>query len=343
MNVLTAFNSFSLFCNLGGVRQAAETENLFTSVERVSTMATEAPVEKPYEILEARPPQSWPSEGVVSFENVVLKYRPELDPALEDLTFKTRPRERVGIVGRTGSGKSSLFVSLFRMVELTSGQITVDGVDISKLGLHDLRSKLAIVPQDPVLFNGTIRSNLDPPGKHDDAVLWDALHRVHMGSAIQGISGSIGEGGHGLDLVVNEKGNNFSAGERQLLSLARAILSGVKVVVLDEASASLDNHTDMLIQKTVREQLSDRTVLTIAHRLATIADSDRVLVIDAGEVVEFDTPRSLMERGGYFARLVDETGSIESAILKAMIAEASGPHMKDKSLKSDATGCDPET
>lgn len=286
-------------------------------------MATETPVEKPYYIPDKSPPQDWPSEGVVSFDRVVLKYRPELDPALQDLSFETKPRERVGIVGRTGSGKSSLFVSLFRMVELTKGMITIDGRDISEMGLHDLRSKMAIVPQDPVLFNGTIRSNLDPTSEYDDDSIWDALHRVHMSNAIQGITGSVNGEGEGLDLIVHEKGSNFSAGERQLLSLARAILSGVKIVVLDEASASLDNHTDMLIQKTVREQLSDRTVLTIAHRLATVADSDRVLVIDAGEVVEFDTPAKLMEKRGYFARLVDETGKLESAILKAIIAEAS--------------------
>lgn len=191
------------------------------------------------------------------------------------------------------------------------------------MGLHDLRSRMAIVPQDPVLFNGTIRSNLDPTGAHNDAQLWDALHRVHMKPAIQGLDGTLDGNGYGLDLVVHEKGSNFSSGERQLLALARAILSGVQVVVLDEASASLDNHTDMLVQKTVREELSDRTVLTIAHRLATIADSDRILVMEAGEVVEFDTPLRLIEIGGYFARLVEETGRIESVVLKAIIAEAS--------------------
>jgi len=264
-----------------------------------------------------------------ALKSVVLKYRPELDPALQDLSFKSKGREIIGIVGRTGSGKSSLFVALFRMVELTAGTITIDDVDISEIGLHDLRSRIAIVPQDPVLFNGTIRSNLDPTGAFNDAQLWDALRRVHMSCAIQGIGGSLDDDGHGLDLIVHEKGSNFSAGERQLLSLARAILSGVKIVVLDEASASLDNYTDMLIQKTMREQLSDRTVLTIAHRLATIADSDRVLVIDAGEAVEFDTPLSLISRGGYFARLVEETGPVESTILKAIIAEASSSS-KDK-------------
>lgn len=303
-----------------GVRQAAETENLFTSVERVSNMATMTPVEKPFYVEETKPPTDWPNEAVVSFDDVVLKYRPELEPALGNISFTTNSNERVGIVGRTGSGKSSLFVSLFRIVELTAGQIRIDGRDLSQMGLHDLRSRMAIVPQEPVLFNSTIRSNLDPQGLHEDASLWDALHRVHMSDAIRKIEWANGEG-QGLDMVVQEKGSNFSTGERQLLSLARAILSGVRIVVLDEASASLDNHTDILIQKTVREQLKDRTVLTIAHRLATVADSDRVLVLDAGEVVEFDTPAKLIEKEGYFAKLVEETGKVESSILKAIIAE----------------------
>lgn len=286
-------------------------------------MATQTPLENYHGQPENEPPANWPSEGRISFKNVTLKYRPELDPALCNLSFECDSQERVGIVGRTGSGKSSLLVSLFRMVELSEGAVLIDGIDISRIGLHDLRSRMAIVPQDPVLFNGTIRSNLDPTGNYNDSQLWDALHRVHMRNAIESISGSMDGDGHGLDLIVQEKGSNFSAGERQLLSLARAILSGVKIVVLDEASASLDNHTDMLVQKTVREQLSDCTVLTIAHRLATIADSDRVLVVDAGEVVEFDTPSKLLDSGGYFAKLVEETGRIESALLRAIISEAS--------------------
>lgn len=305
------------------MRQAAETENLFTSVERIVEMATQTPIEKPFENLEKKPPTNWPLEGRIVFDQVTLKYRPDLDPALLNLSFKTDAHERIGIVGRTGSGKSSLFASLFRLVELTEGAIFIDGKDIAEMGLHDLRSRMAIVPQDPVLFNGTIRSNLDPTGAYNDAQLWDALHRVHMKPAIQRIDVILDGGGSGLDSIVQEKGSNFSSGERQLLALARAILSGVSVVVLDEASASLDNQTDKIVQKTVREELSDRTVLTIAHRLATIVDSDRVLVMDSGEMVEFDTPSKLVESGGYFARLIDETGRIESAILKAIISDES--------------------
>lgn len=297
---------------------------MFTSVERVHEMATQTPQEEYEKSGEAELGAAWPSGGEIIFRNVSLKYRPELDPALHDLSFVCNPRERVGIVGRTGGGKSSLLVSLFRMVELSSGAIYIDGIDIAQIGLRELRSRMSIVPQDPVLFNGTIRSNLDPTGSYSDSQLWDALHRVHMGSAFESMDESLDSDGQGLDLIVQEKGNNFSAGERQLLSLARAILTKVKIVVLDEASASLDNHTDMLVQKTVREQLSDCTVLTIAHRLATIADSDRILVMDAGRVIEFDAPGKLLETGGYFSKLVEETGRIESALLKAIISEASG-------------------
>lgn len=306
------------------MRQAAETENLFTSVERVSSMSRKTPVEKPYNIPDKKPPSSWPSEGRIVFDNVELRYRPELDPALRNLSFATNAAERIGIVGRTGSGKSSVVTSLFRMVEISKGSISIDGFNSSEMGLHDLRSNVAIVPQDPVLFKGTIRSNLDPSGSHNDFQLWDAIHRVHMSSVLRGTSEDIDGRGCGLDTTVHEKGSNFSVGERQLFSLARVILSGVKVVVLDEASASLDNHTDMLVQKTVREHLSDRTIFTIAHRLVTVADNDRIMVMDAGELVEFDSPSNLLGQRGYFSKLVAESGRTESAIIRTIVKNSSG-------------------
>lgn len=294
-----------------GVRQLVETENLFTSVERMVTMATETPLEAAHYVAKTSHTETWPSDGVVSFHNVVLKYRPELPPALNRITFSTRPRERIGIVGRTGSGKSSILVALFRMVELTDGEIYIDGIDISTLGLNELRSRISIVPQDANLFNGTIRSNLDPTGTCTDAQLWDALDRVYMRNVVEamGRDGTVDETGAGLDAVVRENGANLSVGERQLLCLARVILSGVKIVVLDEASASLDNATDVLIQQTVRQQLRNKTIITIAHRLATIADYDRILVVDAGRVVEFDSPQVLERSGGHFARLVSNIKS----------------------------------
>lgn len=295
------------------VRQTAETENLFTSVERILTMATETPLEGAHYVKEIGKAEEWPTEGVVSFENVMLKYRPELSPALKDVTFSTRPRERIGIVGRTGSGKSSIVVALFRMVELSEGHIYIDGVDISRLGLHKLRSRIAIVPQDASLFNGTIRSNLDPTSMCNDAQLWDALERVYMRDAVKALGRDDTKDGitsSGLDAAVRENGANLSVGERQLLCLARVILSGVKIVVLDEASASLDNTTDALIQQTVRNQLANRTIITIAHRLATIADYDRILVVDAGRIVEFDSPQVLMASRGHFARLNNDIGMV---------------------------------
>lgn len=292
-----------------GVRQMAETENLFTSVERIEIMTRETPIEAARHIPSTKPAEDWPKDGTVSFENVVLKYRPELPPALNGINFTTRARERVGVVGRTGSGKSSILAALFRIVELTGGSICIDGVDISTLGLFDLRSRLAIVPQEANLFNGTVRSNLDPMGTCSDVQLWDALARVYMRDVVRemGKEGSENEvivGG--LDSEIRDNGGNLSLGERQLLCLARVILSGGKIVVLDEASAFLDNATDTLIQQTVRQELADRTIITVAHRLATIADYDRILVIDSGKVVEFDTPSALMSSGGYFARLVQD-------------------------------------
>lgn len=308
--------------NAGGVRQAAETENLFTSVERVTTMINTTPLERPLKIPDASPCQSWPATTSISFDEVELRYRPELDPALQKLSFTTKPAERIGIVGRTGSGKSSILVALLRMTELSQGRIIIDDVDISKIGLHDLRSRIAVVPQDPILFKGTIRSNLDPMGIHSDAQLWDVMRRVNMMDAVSLSQAEASKFACGLDTEVIEKGSNFSAGERQLLSLGRAILKGVNIVALDEASSSLDNSTDRLIQKTVREQFSNRTVLTIAHRLSTIADSDRVMVMEAGELVEFDAPIHLMGKGGYFAKLVEETGDVESQTLRSLIEES---------------------
>eukprot|EP00172_Hildenbrandia_rubra_P001929 Plantae.Rhodophyta-Hildenbrandia_rubra.ctg2564.p1 GENE.Plantae.Rhodophyta-Hildenbrandia_rubra.ctg2564~~Plantae.Rhodophyta-Hildenbrandia_rubra.ctg2564.p1 ORF type:complete len:1432 (+),score=206.38 Plantae.Rhodophyta-Hildenbrandia_rubra.ctg2564:367-4662(+) len=308
-----------------GVRQKTECENFFTSVERICAMTAEAPTEAPAIIPENRPDLSWPSGGVVEFNEVVLRYRPPLDPALKKLSFKTKPHERIGICGRTGAGKSSIFVALFRMIELSEGYILIDGIDISKIGLRDLRTALAIVPQEPVLFNGTIRMNIDPLGSHSDAKLWEALDRVHMRQSVNRTSENRNDGknsrnlGHGLDLVVSDGGSNFSSGERQLLCLARVILSGSRVVVLDEATASIDSKTDGLIQEAVRKHLRNCTVITIAHRLDTIIDSDRILVMEDGVAVELDTPEKLLSSGGYFSKLVEETGAIESAELRRKI------------------------
>lgn len=319
-----------------GVRQAAELENLFTSVERVVRMAEETPMEGPYDSVQGMQGERnnldiaskvcnddddvWPNDSIIKFDNVFMKYRENLPFVLNGVSFVTRSRERIGIVGRTGSGKSSIFSCLFRITEISNGSILIDGKDISTMGLKQLREAMTIVPQDPVQFNGTIRYNLDPMGTKSDPEIWDAIDRVSMKEKIENLSktGSLENFNDGLDMTVLQKGGNFSAGEQQLLSLARAILTESKIVVLDEASSSIDNHTDSLIQKTIRDQFHNRTVLTIAHRLRTIMDSDRILVVDCGKVVEFDTPRHLLSANGAFTKMVMNTGINESGFLTSL-------------------------
>mmetsp|Transcript_9299 Transcript_9299/g.18968 ORF Transcript_9299/g.18968 Transcript_9299/m.18968 type:complete len:1308 (-) Transcript_9299:270-4193(-) len=269
------------------VRQAAETENYFTSVERVlsqicGTTQEEEP-DNPQDV-----PENWPEQGQVEFRDVSMRYRPELPLVLREMSFETLPAEKIGIVGRTGAGKSSITGALFRMVPCEKGAILIDGVDIAKIRLVDLRRRLAIVPQEPVLFNGSVRSNLDCLGRHRDSDLWEVLKSVQLDA--QGCLS------HGLDTEVVERGSNFSVGERQLLCLARALLVRAKVVILDEATAAVDNLTDSLMQTAIRTQFSDCTVLNIAHRQSTIADSNRVLVVANGGVDIFDSPSIAIDK-----------------------------------------------
>ncbi|NXS08480.1 MRP7 protein, partial [Neodrepanis coruscans] len=271
------------------------TEIMMVSVERTEEYSTEIPMEPQDKLVQVA--ANWPSQGLVEFQQVVLAYREGLPNALDGVSFTVYPGEKLGIVGRTGSGKSTLFLALFRMMELKSGRILLDGVDSQLVGLEELRSRLAIIPQDPFLFSGSIRENLDPQGKRSDAELHEVLEQCHLWDAVTQMGG--------LDSELGEWGRSLSVGQRQLVCLARALLSQAKVLCIDEATASVDQKTDQLLQQTIRQRFADRTVLTIAHRLNTILDSDRVLVMQAGRVAELDSPTRLSQKdGSLFQRLL---------------------------------------
>ncbi|XP_034989512.1 ATP-binding cassette sub-family C member 5 isoform X2 [Zootoca vivipara] len=269
------------------VRLASETEARFTSVERIDHYIKTLSLEAPARIKNKAPPPDWPQEGEVIFENAEMRYRENLPLVLKKVSFTIKPKEKIGIVGRTGSGKSSLGMALFRLVELSGGCIKIDGVKINDIGLADLRSKLSIIPQEPVLFSGTVRYNLDPFTQYSEEQIWDALERTHMKDCISQMPMK-------LESEVMENGENFSVGERQLLCIARVLLRRCKILILDEATAAMDTETDLLIQETIREAFADCTMLTIAHRLHTVLGSDRIMALMQGQVMEFDTPSVLL-------------------------------------------------
>lgn len=295
------------------VRMTVEVETNIVSVERIMEyceLKSEAE-----EIIEPRPPKVWPSHGSVKFENISAKYRENLDLVLKNVSLDIKPREKVGIVGRTGAGKSSLMSTIFRLIEPTDGKIFIDGLDIGKIGLHDLRSNLAIIPQDSQSFEGTVRQNLDPLELHTDEELWRALDLSHLKSFIQNLDKDNEDGHVGLEAKLSEGGSNLSVGQRQLLSLARALLNPSKVLILDEATASVDVETDQIVQKTIREAFKDRTILTIAHRIDTVLDSDKIAVLDQGQVKEFDTPDNLLaNKESMFYQLCSQGGYIKEDI-----------------------------
>jgi len=224
---------------------------------------------------------------------------------LKGLTFTAEKNQRIGVVGRTGAGKSTLSLALFRFLQSRSGSITIDGVDISTIGLHDLRSKLAIIPQDPTLFRGTIRSNLDPFDEHTDLELWSALRQADLVGQEAQMDDKTGR--IHLDSPVEEEGLNFSLGQRQLMALARALVRGSQIIVCDEATSSVDFETDQKIQRTIVEGFKGKTLLCIAHRLKTIIGYDRICVMDAGRIAELDTPINLYDMGGIFRGMCDRS------------------------------------
>lgn len=308
-------------------------------VAEYTELRTEAPAKTDVAL-----PKNWPQDGHIVFRDYSTRYREGLDLVIKDISLDIRSGEKIGIVGRTGAGKSSLTLALFRIVEAANsywakasdnsesfdsgykvdesatavrlgidnmesededgGSIEIDGVDISTVGLEDLRQHLSIIPQDPTLFAGTVRDNLDPFAEVNDVELWEALERSHLKPYIQTLPG-------GLSHEVLQGGENFSVGQRSLICLARALLRKTKILVLDEATAAVDVETDQLIQKTIREEFKDRTVLTIAHRIKTVMDSDRILVLDQGRVQEFEAPQVLLKnQESSFYKLAQQAGEI---------------------------------
>lgn len=304
------------------VRLYANIEMNMNSVERLQEYEN-VDQEPPSEIPETKPDSSWPTAGEIEVEDVSLRYAPELPRVIKNVSFHVKPCNKIGIVGRTGAGKSTIITAFFRFLDLESGKITIDGVDISKIGLTDLRQAITIIPQDPTLFTGTIRSNLDPFDQYTDSQIFEALTRVNLISRDELTGMSLPRNGNNevsdnqnkfLDIqsAVTEGGNNLSQGQRQLMCLARSLLRSPKVILLDEATASIDYESDAMIQQTIREEFSCSTILTIAHRLRSIIDYDKILVMDAGRVVEYDDPYVLIANNeSLFHSMCENSGELD--------------------------------
>ncbi|XP_057321987.1 ATP-binding cassette sub-family C member 4-like isoform X1 [Microplitis mediator] len=281
-----------------GVKQTTEVQLQMTSVERIFQYFN-LPKEKPMESSKP-PPVNWPWSGQIEWKNVSMSYKKNDPPVLKNIELTIKSGSKVGVVGRTGAGKSSLIAALFRLVDDgLNGKIIIDGLDTRSISLQDLRTSISIIPQEPVLFSETLRYNLDPFGKYTDTAMWDALREVELNDVT-------------LDQWVTESGSNFSVGQRQLICLARALLRNNKILVLDEATANIDSQTDALIQRAIRKKFSDCTVITIAHRLNTIIDSDKILVMENGYAAEFGSPYELFfeKPNSLFFKMVNQTGDV---------------------------------
>merc|ERR1711871_32451 len=298
-------------------------EASFNAVERVQEYTATPPEAAKQSTLENKPPENWPDSGKVNIDELVMSYTPDKPPVLKGLTVEIKGGEKIGVCGRTGAGKSSLFQALFRMMEPTSGCLKFDDIDICKLGLDDVRNAISIIPQEPVLFSGTLRFNLDPFDSYTDLELWSALEKASLKEFLV-------LHGYDLSMKVQEGGENFSVGQRQLVCLARALLKKSKILVLDEATANVDYETDALIQSTIKECFSDRTTLTIAHRLNTIIDCDKISVMEFGSVKEFDTPKNLLlNEESEFSSMVRDTGADSERKLREA---ALGGHKNNEAL-----------
>lgn len=302
-----------------GIKQATEVISQMTSVERVVQFTT-----VPRENTEGpSPPEDWPRQARLVFKDLTLRYDKDADPVLKKLNIEISGGWKVGVVGRTGAGKSSLISALFRLAPL-EGHVFIDDIDSGSIALKELRSKISIIPQEPVLFSASLRYNLDPFNKYSDADIWAALEQVDLKKTITS-----------LNEMVESGGSNFSAGQRQLLCLARAALGRNKLLVLDEATANVDPNTDALIQKSIRKNFADCTVLTVAHRLHTVADANRVVVMEAGEIVECGHPHELLQQEeGHFTSMVKQLGPLAEQSVRDLAAAAHLHHIslidKDK-------------
>uniref|UniRef100_A0A8D2ADU8 ABC-type glutathione-S-conjugate transporter n=1 Tax=Sus scrofa TaxID=9823 RepID=A0A8D2ADU8_PIG len=295
------YNSISVTLALNWmIRTISDLESNIVAVERVKEYS-KTETEAPWVVEGNRPPAGWPPRGEVEFRNYSVRYRPGLELVLKNLSLQVHGGEKVGIVGRTGAGKSSMTLCLFRILEAAEGEIRIDGLNVADIGLHDLRSQLTIIPQEPILFSGTLRMNLDPFGTYSEEDMWRALELSHLHSFVSSQPA-------GLEFQCSEGGENLSVGQRQLVCLARALLRKSRILVLDEATAAIDLETDDLIQATIRTQFEACTVLTIAHRLNTIMDYTRVLVLDKGTIAEFDSPTNLIAARGIFYGMARDAG-----------------------------------
>ncbi|GME83639.1 unnamed protein product [Ambrosiozyma monospora] len=329
--------SFAVSFNQNAIwvlRLYANVEINMNSVERIQEYIKDTEQEPPAEIPENEPAPSWPQKGAIEVKDLSLRYASNLPRVIDTISFNIKPSEKIGVVGRTGAGKSTIITSFFRFVDPDSGYIKIDGVDITSIGLRRLRKSLTIIPQDPTLFNGTIRSNLDMYGEYADLQMFEALKRVNLISAAEYQQIIDGDGKFfnsaeqsteenrnkflDLDNPISENGGNLSQGERQLMCLARSLLKSPRVLMLDEATASIDYEADAMIQKTIREEFSSTTILTIAHRLKTIIDYDKILVLDAGKIKEFDHPYKLIvDKTSQFRDMCMDTGEFDDLVALA--------------------------